>query len=204
MNELILKLEVSIFHTLQQGIWCWNLWLLSVLATASFNYDIYSIKREIQRSPPIFFCRLLCAIEGKYLDQEVYEEQRDDDFSEEGDTEHANFSCSFPNVTGRGFIEVLYVLVTESLQETLFLRIFFVSRDYWPHPLLWVSVAAFLTSLDPDHSFLWAGYTGYDDNDDEIFLSFTIVYHDWSSECQGLVTGSWYKVKSSDKKGRGW
>ena len=27
-------------------------------------------------------------------------------------------------------------------------------------------VAAFLPYLDPDASFLWAGYTGYDDNDE--------------------------------------
>ncbi|XP_057517775.1 squamosa promoter-binding-like protein 1 isoform X2 [Amaranthus tricolor] len=51
--------------------------------------------------------RLLCAIEGKYLDQEVSQELReDDDFAEEDETEHASFSCSIPSITGRGYIEV--------------------------------------------------------------------------------------------------
>ena len=69
---------------------------------------------------PSFHCRLLCAIEGKYLDQEVSQELReDDDFAEEDETEHASFSCSIPSITGRGYIEVLSVLVAE-FQEYVF------------------------------------------------------------------------------------
>ncbi|KAL2935041.1 Squamosa promoter-binding-like protein 12 [Bienertia sinuspersici] len=52
--------------------------------------------------------RLLCALEGKYLDQEAAQESNDDgDFQEEDDeAEHASLSCSIPNVAGRGYIEV--------------------------------------------------------------------------------------------------
>ncbi|XP_057251257.1 squamosa promoter-binding-like protein 1 isoform X2 [Beta vulgaris subsp. vulgaris] len=52
--------------------------------------------------------RLLCAMEGKYIDQEATQESKDDcDFVEEDDeAEHASIVCSVPNVTGRGFIEV--------------------------------------------------------------------------------------------------
>ena len=35
----------------------------------------------------------------------------------------------------------------------------------WPHSPLWVWVAVFRPSPDSDHSFLWVGYTGYNDDD---------------------------------------
>ncbi|MBA0862258.1 hypothetical protein Goshw_006396 [Gossypium schwendimanii] len=52
--------------------------------------------------------RLLCAVEGKYLVQEATHELMDDgdDLKEQDELECINFSCSIPNVIGRGFIEI--------------------------------------------------------------------------------------------------
>lgn len=56
-------------------------------------------------------------MEGKYIDQEATQESKDDcDFVEEDDeAEHASIVCSIPNVTGRGFIEVLSAFVAEGV-----------------------------------------------------------------------------------------
>ncbi|XP_059632030.1 squamosa promoter-binding-like protein 1 isoform X2 [Cornus florida] len=52
--------------------------------------------------------RLLCALEGKYLVQESCYNvmDGDDTFVEHDEIQCLRFSCSIPNVTGRGFIEV--------------------------------------------------------------------------------------------------
>ncbi|XP_074267554.1 squamosa promoter-binding-like protein 1 [Silene latifolia] len=51
--------------------------------------------------------RLLCALEGKYLDQEPSQDVGEDgDCEDEDDIENANLTCPIPNVVGRGFIEV--------------------------------------------------------------------------------------------------
>ncbi|KAK8570311.1 hypothetical protein V6N13_003000 [Hibiscus sabdariffa] len=54
--------------------------------------------------------RLLCAVEGKYLVQEATNElvvnDNDDDFKEQDELQCVTFSCSIPNVIGRGFIEI--------------------------------------------------------------------------------------------------
>ncbi|XP_010694791.2 squamosa promoter-binding-like protein 1 [Beta vulgaris subsp. vulgaris] len=52
--------------------------------------------------------RLLCALEGKYLDQEATQESKEDGESveEDDETEHATMSCVIPKITGRGYIEV--------------------------------------------------------------------------------------------------
>ncbi|KAB2599223.1 squamosa promoter-binding-like protein 1 [Pyrus ussuriensis x Pyrus communis] len=52
--------------------------------------------------------RLLCALEGKYLAQETCYDLLDDADStvEDDEQQCLKFSCSIPNVTGRGFIEV--------------------------------------------------------------------------------------------------
>ncbi|KAK9934121.1 hypothetical protein M0R45_021277 [Rubus argutus] len=52
--------------------------------------------------------RLLCALEGKYLSQEACDDLMDgaDTTVEHDELQCLRFSCSIPNVTGRGFIEV--------------------------------------------------------------------------------------------------
>ncbi|KAL6193544.1 hypothetical protein ACLB2K_034628 [Fragaria x ananassa] len=52
--------------------------------------------------------RLLCALEGKYLAQEACDDLMDgaDTTVEHDELQCLKFSCSIPNVTGRGFIEV--------------------------------------------------------------------------------------------------
>ena len=52
--------------------------------------------------------RLLCALEGKYLAQESSDELIDgaDATVEHDELQCLRFSCSIPNITGRGFIEV--------------------------------------------------------------------------------------------------
>lgn len=57
--------------------------------------------------------RLLCSLEGKYLVQNDSHELIDDndDFKEQDKFQCINFSCSIPIVTGRGFIEVIFLLL---------------------------------------------------------------------------------------------
>ncbi|KAF5737113.1 squamosa promoter-binding-like protein 12 [Tripterygium wilfordii] len=53
--------------------------------------------------------RLLCALEGKYLEQKTcYGLMRGSDAvsNEHDELQWLSFSCSVPNVTGRGFVEV--------------------------------------------------------------------------------------------------
>lgn len=52
------------------------------------------------------FARLLCALEGNYL--EANSESMEHVDSLEGHGQCLQFSCSIPAVTGRGFIEVGY------------------------------------------------------------------------------------------------
>ena len=61
----------------------------------------------------ISYPRLLCAVEGKYLVQEATHELIDDNdnFKEQDELQCVNFSCSIPTVTGRGFIEVVFLLL---------------------------------------------------------------------------------------------
>ncbi|CAO2818215.1 unnamed protein product [Amaranthus hypochondriacus] len=80
--------------------------ILSVMPIAvSMDEQAHFIVRGLNLSQST--TRLLCAIDGKYLDQEVSRELREDNnFAEENETEHASFSCSIPSITGRGYIEV--------------------------------------------------------------------------------------------------
>ncbi|XAR56938.1 hypothetical protein NMG60_11024910 [Bertholletia excelsa] len=52
--------------------------------------------------------RVLCALEGKYLLQESCSDMMEgcDTFADHNEVQCLSFSCSVPNVTGRGFIEV--------------------------------------------------------------------------------------------------
>ncbi|OVA16667.1 Transcription factor [Macleaya cordata] len=52
--------------------------------------------------------RLLCALDGKYLVQEVVSDlvEGSDTFEEDDELQCLSFTCSVPDVTGRGFIEV--------------------------------------------------------------------------------------------------
>ncbi|KAM7276970.1 hypothetical protein ACFE04_018836 [Oxalis oulophora] len=52
--------------------------------------------------------RLLCAVEGKYLEQYITDELVDgvDSSKEDQELQYVHFSCSVPIVNGRGFIEV--------------------------------------------------------------------------------------------------
>lgn len=61
----------------------------------------------------IYYLRLLCAVEGKYLVQEATHELMDEkyDLKKQDELECVNFSCSIPAVTGRGFIEVVFLLL---------------------------------------------------------------------------------------------
>lgn len=74
----------------------------------------YIVKRRTKNCRKSFhrwflFCRLLCALEGKYLLQESIDELLDEDYSSEehDELQCVKFSCSIPRLTGRGFIEVL-------------------------------------------------------------------------------------------------
>jgi len=52
---------------------------------------------------------LLCALEGKYLVQDSCYDLVDADAAiGHNELQHLSFSCRIPNVTGRGFIEVVY------------------------------------------------------------------------------------------------
>ncbi|XP_047332260.1 squamosa promoter-binding-like protein 1 [Impatiens glandulifera] len=51
--------------------------------------------------------RLFCALEGKYLGEENCSDVLDeDDFNSTNEVHCISFTCSMPNVTGRGFLEV--------------------------------------------------------------------------------------------------
>ena len=54
----------------------------------------------------------------------------------------------------------------------------FMSREtLWSHSPLWVWVVAFFPSLNSNHSFLWSGYTGYDDDNKKInFVNHLYIY----------------------------
>lgn len=68
----------------------------SVLLNSSCHY-----KKDL--STFFLLCRLLCALEGKYLVQEAAQDLSDEDT----ELQSVKFSCSIPTVIGRGFIEVL-------------------------------------------------------------------------------------------------
>ncbi|KAK9747565.1 hypothetical protein RND81_02G000800 [Saponaria officinalis] len=66
---------------------------------AQFHVRGYNLSRSATR--------LLCAIEGKYLDQDSSQDLGVDGHSDnEDDIENANLTCDIPNIVGRGFIEV--------------------------------------------------------------------------------------------------
>ncbi|KAK9013652.1 hypothetical protein V6N11_041653 [Hibiscus sabdariffa] len=74
---------------------------IAISATESAQFSV----KGINLSQPA--TRLLCAVEGKYLVQEATDELMDeDDFKEQDDLQSVTFSCSIPNVIGRGFIEI--------------------------------------------------------------------------------------------------
>ena len=45
----------------------------------------------------------------------------------------------------------------------------------WSRSLLWIWIATFLPSPDPDHNFLWAVYTEYDDDKDKHHLTYSLI-----------------------------
>lgn len=58
----------------------------------------------------VLLFRLLCALEGKYLVQQDSSELTDRDVSStnyEEEIQSVSFSCSVPDVIGRGFVEVM-------------------------------------------------------------------------------------------------
>jgi hypothetical protein len=57
--------------------------------------------------------RLLCALEGKYLVDDMCYDLIDGADAAIGHHELQNlsFSCHIPNMTGRGFIEVSYIII---------------------------------------------------------------------------------------------
>lgn len=63
----------------------------------------------MQLSQSLFDSRLLCALEGKYLVQEnsCYLMDGADGNNDCHELQCLSFPCSIPNITGRGFIEVL-------------------------------------------------------------------------------------------------
>ncbi|KAE8723234.1 Squamosa promoter-binding-like protein 12 [Hibiscus syriacus] len=75
---------------------------IAISATERAQFSVKGI--NLSRSAT----RLLCAVEGKYLIQEATNDLMDDndDFKDQDDLECVTFSCSIPNVIGRGFIEI--------------------------------------------------------------------------------------------------
>lgn len=73
----------------------------------------------------ISFYRLLCAVEGKYLVKEATHELMDDNdnVKEHDELQYINLSCSIPKTTGRGFIEVLWLLTLHTLCSLFPLKI---------------------------------------------------------------------------------
>lgn len=56
-----------------------------------------------------YFYRLLCALEGKYLVNECHADIMGgtESFIEQAEIQTLSFSCTVPNVNGRGFVEVI-------------------------------------------------------------------------------------------------
>ena len=79
------------------------IWILDLISVWNFFICVSLIS----------FSRLLCALEGKYLVKEATHELMDDidSVKEHDELQYLNFSCSIPKMTGRGFIEVLWLLI---------------------------------------------------------------------------------------------
>jgi len=70
----------------------------------------------------LMISRLLCALEGKYL---ANASCHDLNGGADESIQHLNFSCHIPNVTGRGFIEVLSLYHTPKF----FYGVFFFKKS---------------------------------------------------------------------------
>lgn len=85
---------------------CSRIWSVVPVAVSIAEQAHFQIRgSNLSRSAT----RLLCALEGKYLNEKATPDVKEDsDILEEADVgiEQATLSCSIPSVTGRGFIEV--------------------------------------------------------------------------------------------------